>query len=226
MMSFIVMLVSAFGIGALHALEPGHGKSIMGTYLVLSRGKPVHAVALGLTSAATHTLVIVVMSLAAHGVMGAAAEQGSVPQQTVETWLKIVSGVLITGIGLMMAFRRMPKCSCRHRHYTPDGGEIVEWPTLILLGLTNGLIPCPSALAVLLMSISTGAVFSGLVLVLAFGIGGAVSLIAVGLVFLKLSHTAGRFMSGTAWSRLANVSGLLIAAIGFFTCYGGIQTLV
>ncbi len=225
-MSFIVMLVSAFGIGALHALEPGHGKSIMGAYLVLSRGKPVHAVALGLTSAATHTLVIVVMSLAAHGVLGAAVGQSSAPEQAIETWLKIISGVLITGIGLRMAFRRTPGCGCSHRHHIPTGGEIIEWPTLILLGFTNGLIPCPGALAVLLMSISSGAMFSGLVLVLAFGIGGALSLITVGLVFLKLSHSAGRLMSSTAWSRLANVSGVLIAAIGFFTCYGAVQTLI
>ncbi len=225
-MSFIVMLVSAFGIGALHALEPGHGKSIMGAYLVLSRGRPIHAVALGLTSAITHTLVIVTMSLISHGALNAAVGQGGLPEQTMETWLKIISGVIITFIGLKMAFRRRVGCSCHHGHNSAPVSGTVEWPTLILLGFTNGLIPCPSALAVLLMSISAGALFSGLVLVVAFGIGGAVSLIAIGLVFLKISHRAGHMFSNSAWSRLANVSGLLIAGIGFFTCYGGIQAIL
>lgn len=225
-MSFFVMLISAFGIGALHALEPGHGKSIMGAYLVLSRGRAVHAVALGVISAATHTGVIVLLSLAAHGVLGAATGQGNVPQDQVELWLKVVSGLLITGIGLRMAFRRTGGCDCSGHHNRPNITGTVEWPTLILLGITNGLIPCPSALAVLLMSISAGALFSGMVLVVAFGVGGALALVGVGLVLLKLSHGAGSIISNRSWGLLANLSGIIIAAIGFFTCYGAVKGLI
>lgn len=230
-MSFTLMLISAFGIGALHSLEPGHGKSIMGAYLVLSRGRAIHAVALGLTSAVTHTMVIVVMSLAAHGVLGAATGQAGMSEDTVEYWLKVIAGLLIAFIGLRMALRRMPGCSCgcgSRQHFsspTPSGGS-VEWPTLFLVGFTNGLIPCPSALAVLLMSISAGALASGMVLVVAFGIGGAISLIAVGLVLLKLSKGAGKLISNNAWSNLARVSGVIIATIGLFTFYGGIKALI
>ncbi|MTI80617.1 MAG: nickel transporter [Firmicutes bacterium] len=229
-MTFITMLLSAFGIGALHALEPGHGKSIMGAYLVLSRGKAVHAVVLGLTSAVTHTGVIVMMSLAAHGVLGAATGQAGMSEEAVELWLKVISGVIIAVIGLRMALRRSAggcSCGCGSRHHMPStqGNGSVEWPTLMLLGLTNGLIPCPSALAVLLMSISTGALASGMVLVAAFGIGGAVALVAVGLVMIKLSKGASRLMGERSWSLLANVSGAIIAAIGFFTFYGGVKGL-
>lgn len=225
-MSYWAMLISAFGIGALHALEPGHGKSIMGAYLVLSRGRPVHAVVLGMISAATHTGVIVLLSLAAHGVLGAATGQGGLPQQQVELWLKAVSGLLITGIGLRMALRRKGRCSCGGHHASPPVTGTVEWPTLVLLGITNGLIPCPSALAVLLMSISAGAVFSGMILVVAFGVGGALALIGVGLVLLKLSHGASNIISNRSWGLLTNLSGMIIAGIGFFTCYGAVKGLI
>ncbi|MEG6617448.1 sulfite exporter TauE/SafE family protein [Peptococcaceae bacterium 1198_IL3148] len=229
-MNFLIMLISAFGIGALHALEPGHGKSIMGAYLILSRGRAIHAVVLGLTSAITHTTVIVVMSLAAHGVIGAAANQtGLADNQTVELWLKAVSGLLITLIGLRMALRRTSGCSCgcngRHVHHRPAVGNTGEWLSLIGLGVTSGMLICPSALAIMLMSISTNAIASGIVLVIAFGIGGAVSLIAVGLILLKLSKGASNIISHSGWSRLANLSGVLITAIGFFTCYGAVKSL-
>jgi len=224
-MVFFVMLISAFGIGALHALEPGHGKSIMGAYLVLSRGRAVHAVVLGIISAATHTSVIVLLSLAAHGVLGTATGQGGIPTEQMELWLKGISGLLITGIGLRMAFRRTGGCSCAGHNPSPITGT-VEWPTLILLGITNGLIPCPSALAILLMSISTGAVFSGMVLVVAFGVGGAFALVGVGLVMLKLSHGASNVISNRSWGLLANLSGIIIAGIGFFTCYGAVRGLI
>ncbi|MBM7853747.1 ABC-type nickel/cobalt efflux system permease component RcnA [Desulfohalotomaculum tongense] len=226
-MGFIAMLVSAFGIGALHALEPGHGKSIMGAYLVLSRGRAVHAVVLGLTSAVTHTGVIVIMSLAAHGVLGAAAGPTGMSGERTELWLKVISGLFITVIGLRMALRRAPGCSCGcSTGHLPADSSTVEWPTLVLLGVTNGLIPCPSALAVLLMSISTGALASGMALVVAFGVGGAAALIAVGLALLKLSKGAVNLTGRRGWSRLANLSGGIIAAIGFFTCYGAVKALL
>jgi ABC-type nickel/cobalt efflux system permease component RcnA len=230
-MDYLILLLSAFGIGALHALEPGHGKSIMGAYLVLSKGRPIHAVVLGLTSAITHTTVIVVLSLGAHGVLGAAAgHTGLAGNNTAELWLKVVSGLIIMAIGLRMALRRAPGCSCgcggHHARFSPPASNVGDWSSLVLLGITNGLILCPSALAMLLMSISAGAIASGIILVIAFGIGGAVSLIAVGLILLKLSKGASNIISNKGWSRLANLSGAIIAAIGFFTCYGAAKSLI
>nr|WP_315990908.1 sulfite exporter TauE/SafE family protein [Desulforamulus aquiferis] len=52
-------------------------------------------------------------------------------------------------------------------------------------------MPCPSALAILLLSVSSGALMTGLALVFAFGIGGAIALVSVGLVFVKISSMAG-----------------------------------
>jgi len=59
------ILLGAFWLGALHALEPGHGKSIMGAYLVASRGGVRHAVLLGIVVTITHTIIVFILAFAA-----------------------------------------------------------------------------------------------------------------------------------------------------------------
>jgi len=90
------ILVVAFGLGALHALEPGHGKSIMGAYLVASRGGIQHAFLLGLVVTVTHTLIVFVLAF------GALALAGRFATAEVTRWLEVVSGVLVLGVGLWM----------------------------------------------------------------------------------------------------------------------------
>ncbi|WP_066634036.1 HoxN/HupN/NixA family nickel/cobalt transporter [Desulfolucanica intricata] len=226
--------LSAFGIGAMHALEPGHGKSIMGAYLVLSRGRIVDAIVLGLTSAVTHTLVIVFMAVAAK--FATAQVITSVPYtDRPELWLRLVSGLLIVIVGIrLLPIKRRTTCSCghhhsgHHRHPVPGANNArrVNLTDLILVGFTNGLIPCPSALAVLLLSLSTGQLLSGLSLVFAFGIGGAVALITIGIVFVKISSCAGNRINTHTWSRLAAASGLLIIFTGVVVIYRAVQGLL
>ncbi|SHK51148.1 nickel/cobalt transporter [Desulforamulus aeronauticus] len=232
-MDFWLYFFSALGIGALHALEPGHGKSIMGAYLIMSRGRSRDAVVLGLTSAITHTMVIVVLAILTHSATALAISTVSIPQDRVETWLKLGSGLIIVLVGLRMVFRRSPTCSCGcgHSHHAPSKllrrqpqakGNLLD---ILLLGFTNGLLPCPSALAVLLLAVSSGALISGLALVFAFGIGGAIALVTIGLVFVKLSFLAGGAFDRGAWRLLPKLSGLLIFAIGGVTTYGALLKL-
>lgn len=232
-MNFMFSLFSALGLGALHALEPGHGKGVMGAYLVMSRGRTIDAVILGLTSAVTHTLVVVVLAVLAKSATSMVVTGTGIPGQQFEMWLQLVSGVLIVFIGLRLILaRRRNTCSCcghhhdhSHHGHKPPGWQRVDLGTLLTLGFTNGLMPCPSALAVLLLSISTGTLVNGLLLVFAFGVGGAVALVGVGIAFVKLSSYATRLMSNRAWSRLAAVSAALIVFIGAATTYGAARNL-
>ncbi|RYD01329.1 hypothetical protein N752_30510 [Desulforamulus aquiferis] len=118
-MDFWLYFGSALGIGALHALEPGHGKSIMGAYLVMSRGRSSDAVLLGLTSAITHTLVIVVMAFMAHSAATIAINSTEIPQEQMELWLKLISGAIIVLVGLRMLLRKNTTCGCGcgHTHH-------------------------------------------------------------------------------------------------------------
>ncbi|SHE97262.1 sulfite exporter TauE/SafE family protein [Desulforamulus putei] len=233
-MDFWLYFWSALGIGALHALEPGHGKSIMGAYLMMSRGRSRDAVLLGLTSAVTHTLVIVMMAVMAHSAAALAMSGAVLPQDRMEIWLKLISGVIIVLVGLRMMLRKNDACSCgcggsRHprkfsvKNDSPPKGNLLD---VLMLGFTNGLMPCPSALAVLLLSVSSGAMLTGLALVVAFGIGGAVALVAVGLVFVKLSSFAGTLLERGPCRLLPRLSGLLITVIGGLTSYNALTKMM
>ena len=51
----LIGIAVAFGLGAMHALSPGHGKTIVAAYLVGSRGTVRHAMFLGAMVTFTHT---------------------------------------------------------------------------------------------------------------------------------------------------------------------------
>jgi ABC-type nickel/cobalt efflux system permease component RcnA len=108
-----------------------------------------------------------------------------------------------------------------HSHLPPGAdGAPITWKSLLALGISGGILPCPSALVVLLAAISLHRVGYGLLLVLAFSIGLASVLTAVGLVFVyakQLLKSAGIF------SRLSKVlpvaSAFVITCAGLTICY-------
>jgi nickel/cobalt exporter len=105
-LSPIVLLLSiltALGLGAGHAVTPGHGKTLMAAYLVGTRGTALHAVGLGLAVTVSHTLGILVLAVL---VVGA---QGLLPPDVVVRGAPVVAAVTIVAIGgwmLLAEFRR------------------------------------------------------------------------------------------------------------------------
>ncbi len=215
-------IISALGLGALHALEPGHGKSVMGAYLAVSGSRISDALTLGISSAATHTLVVITLAFLLDNAVGAVSTGAGVPGERFEGYLKMFSGILIVIIGFSMLARlRKKACGCCHHspNIKPRGSRV----SALLVGISNGLMPCPGALAVLLMSLSAGKIAKGIWLVLAFGIGGAAALVAVGLVFVKASSLLKRLPGGGTGRGLTLASACLIMTIGFFTVLNGVK---
>ena len=82
----LVLLATSFWLGALHAIQPGHGKTIAAAYIVGARGRPVDAWILGIFVTLSHTSGIVLV-----GVLASLGLPGLMPQR-VELWLKIITG--------------------------------------------------------------------------------------------------------------------------------------
>jgi len=208
-------LLLAIGLGAMHALSPGHGKTVVGAYLVGSRGTVKHAVFLGLTVTITHTLGVFAL-----GLITLFASNYILPE-TLMPLLSFFSGLIVFYIGLSMFKSRLfsvlgwEKVAAHHHAdhshadspdaftHTHDGHthshlppEEVSWKSLLGLGISGGLLPCPSALVLMLSAINLGRIGYGLILTTAFSFGLAATLTAVGLIFLY----GGRVFSG---SRLA-----------------------
>jgi ABC-type nickel/cobalt efflux system permease component RcnA len=320
-------LLLAAGLGGLHALSPGHGKTVVGAYLVGSRGTARHAAFLGLTVTITHTAGVFGL-----GLVTLAASQYIVPERLFPV-LSLVSGAIVVAIGLSLFLKRFQAAlptgwlnglvlgrqashphhqhheehdhldagyedahdlphhlgepSHQHVHdherndadhghthlhhhsheqghdyrhvdhshdhshdhsddrvhlhdqadeqhahahgghshtHLPPGadGSRITWRSLLALGISGGLLPCPSALVVLLASISLHRVGYGLLLVIAFSIGLASVLTAIGLLFVY----AGRLMKSRTSGRVARaariipvLSALVITFAGAAICW-------
>jgi nickel/cobalt exporter len=194
-------LVVAFGMGGAHALEPGHGKTIVAAYLVGSRGTMKHAALLGAVVTFTHTISVFLLGLAM-----LLLAKSIVPDKVIRI-LEAVSGLSIVAIGAVLFYQRLRQLrhtmahEHQHHHFHghvhdhhnhdhgPHGhshlpeGEITLG-SLIALGVSGGLVPCPAALVIMLAAIAFGHVGAGLVLLVAFSLGLAMVLMAVGMMVL------------------------------------------
>jgi ABC-type nickel/cobalt efflux system permease component RcnA len=197
-------IAAAFGLGAAHALSPGHGKTMVAAYLVGSRGTPWHAAVLGSVVTFTHTISVfllgfVTLFLSAY-----------IPPEKLYPVLGAISGITIIWLGGTLLYRRaghllhaygLPHHHHHHHdhshhhhdhHHHHDGHdqhghshvpqEEITLGSLIALGVSGGLVPCPSGLVLLLSSIAIGRVGLGLLLLTAFSAGLALVLTGIGML--------------------------------------------
>ena len=261
---WLLSLAGAFLWGALHSMSPGHGKTLVGAYLIGERATPLHAVFLAMTTTITHTLGVFAL-----GLVTLFAARYILPEQ-LYPWLSLVSGSMVVVIGLNLLWQRwrrwqspseegvqpMAAAGVTHdhhhhdhhhhhhdhhngldhhhdhgHHHSPDGhhthshlpaavGEKVTWRSLLLLGLSAGLVPCPAALVLLLGAIAIGNPFSGIVLVLVFSLGLSVVLTALGLILVYAKQMFKQLPAPkrtiVEWLPTASACGIVIIGSGIF----------
>lgn len=252
-------LLGALLLGAVHALSPGHGKTIVGAYLIGSRGTPRHAVFLGLTVTLTHTIGVFALGLATFY-----ASRFIVPERLFPI-LSFVSALLVLGMGLVLLVqrgraagralqdatgRRVPRFyplgsahshahthdSTLHSHgggpmhsHAPPGsrGERVSWRSLAALGISGGLVPCPSAMVLLLAAVALNKTAYGMLLVLVFSVGLALTLTAVGLTFLYARNRYSKRAAAARWPQLLPVaSAATITLVGLALCLAAVRSFI
>lgn len=228
---FVVFAVAvSVGIGMAHALAPGHGKAIAAAYLVGSRGRPRDAVALGGIVSVMHTGSVLVLGLGLY--LFTRVPTGADRLAPVMT---LLAGILIMVVGGGLVWRQLRlrrRVDARtgtahehdhdhvrehdhvHAHHLPEGVPPLSRRGLVLLGVSGGLLPSPSAFLVLATALFVGRPLFGLLLVAAFSLGLALTLTALGLATLR-----GRdFITRRAATNpaVAKVAGLLplVSAIG------------
>jgi ABC-type nickel/cobalt efflux system permease component RcnA len=207
-------------LGSLHALTPGHGKALVGAYLVGSQGRTRDAVFLGGIVTLTHTGSVVLLGLvtlfASHYILPA----------LIAPWLEIISGVLVIGFGLNLLFRRGGDLvkwlqgsrtdahdhdhdlghSHSHDHTHPHdhslphthasepaaraqaGGQPLPQITSQIAacpGCQRRPVPCPDAIAILLVAVAVNRIPFGMLLILSFSIGLALVLIGIGVAMVN-----------------------------------------
>ncbi len=202
-------LAAAAGLGAAHAFTPGHGKTMVAAYLVGSRGTALHAVLLGGMVTFTHTASVFAM-----GLVTLFLAQYIVPQKLIQA-LELISGLSIVAIGCWLFYKRLHSLQHalgihhhhhhhhdhhdhhhhhdNHHHHGPGGhshhieGD-VNLKSLLALGAAGGMVPCPSAMVLMLSAIAVGRIAFGLALLVAFSAGLAIVLTAIGVTVVYARH--------------------------------------
>jgi nickel/cobalt exporter len=210
----LVLLAAAFGWGALHALSPGHGKAMVAAYLIGTRGTRRDADLLGATVTVTHTIGVFALGLVTLGLSQYVLPEDLYP------WLTLVSGLMVVVIGagvLRSRLRRAPSHSHDHDHGHPhDHAHDHNHRGIVSMGAAAGLIPCPSALVVLLAAIAQHEVALGMLLIVAFSLGLAGTLTALGLAVVHARRFVPPHIAASrAAALMPAASALLVMAVGF-----------
>ncbi len=260
--SWLLAIGGAFVWGAVHAMSPGHGKTIVGAYLVGSRATPLHALFLAATTTITHTAGV----FAVGGITLFASHL--IDPEKLHPWLSLISGLLVAVIGFKLLLPRIKNVFAvrtsalkklrtkvltpnteepvnllnrgtwereynpvkqeinPHYHHHGDGrihshlppgadGEPITWKSLLVLGISGGLLPCPSALVMLLSASALGNIGLGMTLVVAFSLGLALVLSAIGLILVYAKHNFDKLPKQiTAVKFLPAISATLVMLLG------------
>lgn len=213
---------AVIGLGALHSLEPGHGKGLISAYLISSGAKIKDGVLLGIVSASAHTLSIIILALCASSTVKILLPQ------SLTYWFQLISGVVVIYLGLnLIAIRVFPsketigQCvhlhnhNCGHdHHYSYLKKSHSPLVNLFLMGFFTGLIPCPSALAILLAAVSADKIPLGLGLVAAFSIGSAITMVSIGVFVTRMSSNFKKLKKWNVLNHLALITSFLIIFLG------------
>jgi nickel/cobalt exporter len=206
----VLLLLTAFAWGAIHALSPGHGKAMVAAYLVGTRGKARHAVALGATVTLTHTAGVFALGLVALGLSEYVLPEDLYP------WLNLVSGLLVVGVGAFVLRKNVRRRRyAHHHHHHHHHAQQLSWRGVVAMGAAAGLIPCPSALVVLLGAVAQGQIALGMVMIVAFSLGLAMTLTILGLGVVYAGRALARLnVSSRLVTALPAVSAVLIVGVG------------
>jgi ABC-type nickel/cobalt efflux system permease component RcnA len=233
----LLSLAIAFFWGAAHALTPGHGKAIVTAYLVGTRGRARDALALGGIVTVTHTIGVFTLGFVTLGLSELIVPEDLYP------WLNLVSALLVVLVGVAGFRQRILSALApaghhhhhdghdhargghHHHHHegmTDDEHARAHLPQegsgfrgLLAVGISGGLLPCPTALVVLLAAISLHRVAYGLVLIVAFSVGLAAVISGIGLLAIGARQTFRRAsFDGPVVRALPTVSALVILVVG------------
>jgi nickel/cobalt transporter (NicO) family protein len=213
-------------LGAMHALEPGHAKSLMAAYIVAIRGTATQAIVLAASATVGHTIIVWGLAVAA-----LALGQRYIVDEA-EPWLTALSGILIILLAIRMFW--VLRGNHHHDHDHVHHGHSHEPPAvrgnvttgqIIWFGFTGGLMPCLSAIAVLLICIQLKAFALGVAMVGAFSLGIGLTLISIGLAVVWGSGKLSKAWPGfdRAARRLPYLSAGFVLIVGVIMTAAGLN---
>ncbi|MGA2760494.1 MAG: hypothetical protein ABSF08_09275 [Candidatus Cybelea sp.] len=210
----LLTILAAFGLGALHGLEPGHGKALLAFTLVGARATFKQTVILAGALTFAHTIAVLLLGALLFFAAGFATE-------SLFTWITLLSGAAVAVIGArtLSAAVKRARHAHEHRHHHDDehahshaipGSAPLHFPSAVIAAMSGGIAPCPAAIVVLLTALHLHRVGYGLFLIVVFSLGLATILTGLGLAVV---HGAAWLQRRSSFARLTRVAPFLTSTV-------------
>jgi nickel/cobalt exporter len=219
MAGFLSLSLSAFGLGLLHALEPGHGKSLMVGSLVASERKWRDPIVLASSTAFGHMLGILLFTTVSFTLA-----HGLVPSD-LKFYTELVIGIFTLGTGIWMLSGELKRVSVNHSDCSCCSNLVSlkknkDGSRLTLIGLLVGLVPCPSAVALAASTATLGTFSEAISVAFIFGFGVAASLLLIGVMITCSSERIRRFQGMERLTRYLRLIGpIMLSALGLIILF-------
>ena len=184
-------ILASLAFGALHALEPGHGKTALLAYMADGSKSYIHSIIVGFASFFSHTASILLISLIVHAATHFAGE--ILNAETVTWYVSLCSSLVLFGIGSFMMVQSYKntkeKGGCcgnhahtnTHAHANTHRLRKTRFSISAILGVSVGLYPCPTAIAAYLTALANGDQISGYLAIFVYGLGIGITMMGIGL---------------------------------------------
>lgn len=230
------LMLASFLYGVFHAAGPGHGKAVIGTYLLTHREGLRRGIMLAIAAAFCQGVVAIVL------VYGLIYLAGWLPRETSSavSWSERLSYLFVAALGIFLLWRAGAAMLFRVRHrmssqdlpahdhhcdhaHGPTAHQIEQAGDLrssLGVVLAIGIRPCTGAIIVLVFAKAIGLAWAGVGSVFAMSVGTALAVSTLALVAVSLrSQIAGRAARiADGWHATADVvklgGGVTVAIIG------------
>ncbi len=229
----ILTILAAFGLGALHAIEPGHGKALLAFTLVGARATSKQALILATSLTFAHTAGVLLLGIVLFFAAGFVSE-------TIYPWITLLSGLAIAVIGARalakyVRMRRGLSHAHVHRHegahphahghehagdadaahghghsHAIPGSQPLDFRSAVWAAMSGGIAPCPAAIVVLLAALRLHQLGYGVFLIVIFSMGLAAVLSGLGI---GVVHGADWLSRRSAYARFVRYGPLITAAV-------------
>jgi ABC-type nickel/cobalt efflux system permease component RcnA len=205
--SWLGLILIAAGLGAVHAIQPGHGKTMVSAIALAPGSRWYQPALLGVAATVAHTgsVLLIAAILWCTGASQVASLHRGLSQAA---GFAIAAGGLWR-VGWSLRQRGDQQDQAAAAVCAPSAGGLIS------LGLAGGLVPCWDAVGLVVLSAAVGRLETGVTLVIAFGLGMATVLVAVGMIASRVKAAVLISSRARMWeSQLGLASGLILAVIG------------
>lgn len=222
----IMLLCLVYGIA--HALGPGHGKSIISSWIMVSRRRLREVVAASGFTAVFHALSATILVLGSWAIL---KKTVSTQTETLKSYLHLGSGIMIMILGIVEISKHFIRKAKEKNKNTADESskealpdekdetraaeepEVVEnrdglWGS-VMVALTAGVVPCPVTSLILIFSLSMGMLWQGIVFVVSFAIGMSTAIMGVAYFVWTMREKAQNSKLNSLKYAVANVAPLI-----------------